>query len=213
VNAAAAGFSGDVFDGRYVYFVPYNNNSTYDGVVTRYDTKAPPGFEAGTSWGAFNAASLDPSAVGFQGGAFDGRYVYLAPHYSPSGVVVRCDTTMGSAFTKAEAWSTAPTPTGASGFSGAAFDGRYIYLVPNLDGFKGAGVVARYDTTAPFGPSSSWATFDTTTLAGAVSSFFGAVFDGRYLYLVPSINGTVARFDAKEPGAMPDLPDFHGSFF
>jgi hypothetical protein len=213
VNASAGGFSGDVFDGRYVYFIPYDNNSTYDGVVARYDTQATTGFEAGVSWGAFDTASLDSNAIGFQGGAFDGRYLYLVPHYSPSGVIARCDTTMASAFTKAAAWTTAPTPTGASGFSGGAFDGRYVYLVPNVNGFKAAGVVARYDSTAPFGPSSSWAMFDTATLGGAVSSFFGAVFDGRYLYLVPSITGTVARFDAKAMASMPDLPDFHGSFF
>ena len=47
----------------------------------------------------------------------------------------------------------------------------------------------------------------------AASFYFGAVFDGQYLYFVPRGNGLVARFDAKTPPSMPNLPAFHGSFY
>ena len=37
INANSKGFIGAIFDGRYIYFVPYYNDE-YFGLVTRYDT-------------------------------------------------------------------------------------------------------------------------------------------------------------------------------
>ena len=110
----------------------------------------------------------------------------------------------------------------ARGFAGGAFDGRYVYLVPegntgtpaSTGQFMSDGFIVRYDTSQPFGNAGSWSTFDVKAAFGTtVAGFFGAVFDGRYLYLVPEGNTTVARFDARTPAAMPALPAFHGSFF
>jgi hypothetical protein len=43
-------------------------------------------------------------------------------------------------------------------------------------------------------------------------AYYGAVYDGQYLYLVPK--GTwVARFDTKTPGSMPALTGYNGSFY
>lgn len=51
---------------------------------------------------------------------------------------------------------------------------------------------------------------------GASTGFAGAVFDGRFLYLVPyndfQADGYVTRFDTKTPSSMPLGPAFHGSF-
>jgi hypothetical protein len=74
------------------------------------------------------------------------------------------------------------------------------------------GLVVRYDTTADFGQATSWSSFDTTSLSQAAHGFFGAVFDGEYLYLVPSGNSVVVRFHAKTPRSLPALPQFQGSF-
>jgi hypothetical protein len=61
--------------------------------------------------------------------------------------------------------------------------------------------------------ASSWSSFDTSTLDATASYYYGAVFDGRYVYFEPdSFEGAFARFDAVEPAAEPALPDFHGSF-
>jgi hypothetical protein len=46
----------------------------------------------------------------------------------------------------------------------------------------------------------------------APNGYRGAVFDGEYVYLVPSGRSVVTRFDAKSPPGMPGLPAFHGSF-
>ena len=106
--------------------------------------------------------------------------------------------------------------TAAKAFFGAAFDGRFIYFVPNgyvpIDG-----VVVRYDTTLAFATKSSWSAFDATTVNAAAKGFAGAAFDGRYVYFVPYGNatrsGVVLRFDAKTPASMPALPAFHGSYY
>src|SRR5207244_8314502 len=86
----------------------------------------------------------------------------------------------------------------AKGFSGATFDGRYIYFVPNHDGEDYSGLVTRYDTTHPFALPASWSTYDTTAVDRKSAGFFDAVFDGRYIYFVPDqygASGQVTRYD------------------
>jgi hypothetical protein len=209
VDAGAKGFYGAVFDGRYLYLVPWIRASgTYHGLVARYDTQAP--FATKASWSTFDTATVDAAAAGFSGGAFDGRYLYLVPGHG--GVTARYDTTM--AFASAAAWSTydlTKVAAGAYGFTGATFDGRYIYFAPYASSTYD-GLVARYDTLAPFAAAGSWATFDTTAVNPAGVGFIGAIFDGRAVYLVPctsgSYHGVVLRFDAKAP---PSMPAIYGS--
>ncbi len=201
VNATAKRFAGAVFDGRYVDFL------SSDGLAARYDTLGT--FTARSSWSTFDVTTVNAAARGFVGGVFDGRYVYFAPssHSTKTAVVfdalaARYDTQ--SAFTNGASWSTFDTTTvnaDARGFLGAAFDGRYAYFV-SLFGKAGVdGVVARYDTHAPFMTMDSWSTFDTATLGPSPGAglFIGAAFDGRYVYFVPSWNpvGLVARYDTK----------------
>jgi hypothetical protein len=145
--------------------------------------------DAGTSnWSFFDVQPLPGfGTAGFAGGTFDGRYVYFAGN---AGKVGRYDTTM---------------PFGASGgFGGAVFDGRYVYFVPYLHGVAES-VAVRFDTLGVFGAADSWATFDLATLSadgGAVTSgFFGAVFDGRYVFFIPrndgAPDGRVLRYDSQ----------------
>ena len=227
INSFAAGFVGAVFDGRYVTFVP--NTGT---IAMQYDTKGS-SFANNTSWSFFDLSKVTGGSnqLAYAGGVYDGTYVYLVPEYYFDGtsytygsLVARYDPTM--TFSQSSAWTTfdvAQLTPSAHGFGGGAFDGRYVYLVPEANTgttmatgtqFVGNGLVVRYDTTQTFGTPSSWSTFDLkANFATTVSGFFGAVFDGRYLYLVPEGNTNVARFDARTPPAMPALPAFHGSFF
>jgi hypothetical protein len=201
-------YCGAVFDGRYIYFVPAN----IPGVL-RYDTRMP--FTAPSSWSEFDTTPLVVGDAGdaglatyFEGGAFDGRFVYLVPLDGP---VLRFDTEQS--FESIASWSSFNpsilTPNGFP-FGGATFDGRFVY-------FAGS-VVVRYDTTGTFTGASAWSTFDTGTLADGGVYPFGAVFDGRYVYFVPNIggdnmpSGLVVRFDAKTPPSMPKLPAYFGSF-
>jgi predicted small secreted protein len=192
VNAQAKDFRGATFDGRYLYFVPFTN-----GTLTRYDTAAA--FTSLAAWSTFDTATVHANAVSFTGGVYDGRFVYLAP-YAVDGRVARYDTTLG--FTSPSAWLTFdPTTVDAlaKGFQGAAYDGRHVYFVPYGGAGAFSGVVVRYDVTAPFGTTASWATFDTASINPQARGFFGGAFDGRYIYLVPYFNGTahgmLARYD------------------
>lgn len=208
VKVGAKGFFGAAFDGRNVYFVP-DYNGMFDGIVARYNTQAA--FNAAGSWSTFDATTVAAGATGFASAVFDGQYVYFSPTYANGSVVVRCNTQ--ATFTSSTAWSAFDTTTvnvALKGFLGAAYDGRYVYFVPSNNGASD-GLVGRYDTQAPFGTATSWATFDTSLKTATAKGFHGAAFDGRYLYFVPNTNGTVARFDAKTPSSVP--AGFSGSFF
>jgi hypothetical protein len=222
IDPGARGFAGAGFDGRYLYLTPYNDSmGTFDGLLVRYDTAAS--FTATSSWGTFDTTRLNANARGFFGAGFDGRYLYLVPYYDDptySSTATRYDT--AASFTATASWSTFDTRSiaaGASGFVGASFDGRYLYLAPSYNGAPD-GIVVRYDTTASFTATTSWSSFDTTTQNSSARGFFGAGFDGRYVYLVPNATGVVARFDATRPASMPRLCSsaaalhcFSGSFF
>ena len=147
---------GNVFDGRYMYYVPYAHS-----VVVRYDTHR--GFTDSASWNAFNAANTSGlNTRGYDGAVFDGRYVYFIPfwegksvHEGFHGKFLRYDTR--GRFTDTASWRGADAGRTSGlltvGFNAAAFDGRYIYCAPWREGTtpKGAmiphGRVLRYDTT------------------------------------------------------------------
>src|SRR5262249_47500627 len=58
-------------------------------------------------------------------------------------------------------------------------------------------VVTRFDTqVAFFDQATSWSTFDTTGVDANAKNFFGSVFDGRYVYFVPT-NGIITRYDTQ----------------
>jgi hypothetical protein len=202
-------YAGAVADERYVYFTP----EAPDGEFLRYDTEAT--FCGNTSWLAFdpgeNGVGADPD--GYWGGVFDGRYVYFAPHHNGTdyhGEVLRYDTT--APFDGASAWSvfdvqnSAP-PGAKGGYSGAVFDGLYVYFVPFYESNdEPHGEVLRYDTREPFATASSWDTFDYgENCAGECTDpdgYAGAVVAGQYVYFAPykatttdGHHGEVLRYD------------------
>jgi hypothetical protein len=197
VDPGASGFLGGEFDGRYLYLVPYYNGS-YDGVVARYDTQAF--FDSKNSWATTDVSTLDPNAVSFYGGRFDGRYLYLVPYETPAdtynSVMARFDTT-GSFSADSGAWSTVDVSKfdpGSQGFAGAAFDGQYLYLVP-----YGGSSADRYAVQGPLDAGASWSHYPLG------SGYTGAVFDGRYVYVVSDspTSGVVQRYDPQLPFTAP----------
>jgi hypothetical protein len=135
VNPNAVGFQGGAFDGRYVYLVPYSDNTSYDGLAVRLDTKASGGFSDATSWSTFDVGTVNASATGFVHATFDGRYVYYAPFYNGAyhGVSARFDTQAVGGFTAAASWEVFDISTvnaGAKGYLGAIFDGHYVFYLP-----------------------------------------------------------------------------------
>jgi hypothetical protein len=151
VNADAPAFEGAVFDGQYVYFVPSGAQFTAS-LVVRYNTQGT--FSDGGSWDTFDIKQSNATAGGFVGGAFDGRFVYFVPYGGAkglSGVVTRYDTTQAS-FGSVGSWQSFDLTTlnpNAQGYASAAFDGRYLYLSPNLSAGMPAHFVARFDSRSP----------------------------------------------------------------
>jgi hypothetical protein len=188
INPGASGYTGAAFDGRYTYLVPAYNGALH-GIVARNDSQGS--FSDATSWATFDTSTLNPQARGYDGAAFDGRYIYFVPHQNLAGldgVVARYD--VQQPFSAPTAWTTFDTATlspNARGFYGARFDGRYLYLVPYV-----SAVIVRYDTQAAFTSSSAWTTFDLTVVSANAPAFVGAAFDGRYLYLAPFASSTAA---------------------
>jgi hypothetical protein len=193
-------YAGGTFDGRYVYFVPNCFYEYANGLVLRYDSKAA--FTDAASWSVFDTQKLSDDTSGFIGVAFDGRYLYFPSfgdlsnnwrHYT-STPIARYDTQ--AAFTDATSWTTidAKALSSTAGFGGAVFDGRYVYFLPA--DYQPGDVLLRYDSKADFAAATSWTGFGVTAVTGRSTRFMGGVFDGRYLYLVPTRTGDVAvRYD------------------
>jgi hypothetical protein len=172
------GFAGAAFDGRYVYFVPYSGTS-----AVRYDTQGP--LDAMGSWQHYALGAY------YNGAIFDGRYVYFISSYSTYGTVTAFDTQ--ASFTAAASWSTfdvSGVAPNATGFGGAAFDGRYLYLVPGYPHATAPYLVAaRHDTQGGFTDPKSWEAFPLDGVNGQSAyyvAYWGAAFDGRYVYFAPT---------------------------
>ena len=76
------GYDGAAFDGRFVYFIPFwegdDPGRGFHARTLRYDTARP--FDDPDSWQAADGGALaPPNPGGFNGGAFDGRFLYMAP--------------------------------------------------------------------------------------------------------------------------------------
>ncbi len=92
-----------------------------------------------------------------------------------------------------------------TGFLGAVFDGRYLYFAPQHNTVRRHGVVLRYDTHAAFKGPDAWQAYDAEQTDGlATRGFYGAVFDGAYVYFTPRTDGQsyhtrVLRYDTRLP--------------
>jgi len=196
------GYTGAVYDGRYVYFVPDFNGTEMHGEVLRYDTVAP--FDDPAAWATYDHAGLHD---GYIGGVFDGRYVYFVPCYG-GDEVLRYDTS--ASFFNPAAWVTAnPADYGAGTpplrYWGAVFDNDYLYFVPVADG-----EVLRHDTLAGFTNPAAWEAFDPGDhgIGTDPDGYWNGTADGRYVYFAPYDNGTekhgeVLRYDQTEAFTSP----------
>ena len=148
---------GAVFDGRWIYFTPYAHST-----VVRYDTRAP--FADPAGWQAFEADRIGGLHTrGYDGAAFDGRFVYFIPFWEGEGPglgfharTLRYDT--ARPFEDPASWQAADggalAPPNPGGFNGGAFDGRFLYMAPWREDdpsgeIRSHGQVLRLDTAAP----------------------------------------------------------------
>jgi hypothetical protein len=89
-----------------------------------------------------------------------------------------------------------------AGYTGAAFDGQYVYFAPyhNSRGYHGE--VLRYNTAGSFADVSSWSTFNPGGhgVGRHAAGFAGVIAVGQFVYFVPYYDGSthsgeVLRYD------------------
>jgi hypothetical protein len=223
----AKGFLGCVLDPNgYLYFVPqagaYPSTS---GLVVRYDTSKL--LSDSTAYSTFDVTTVsafgsNPQS-GYGSGTCDGRYLYIAPTqsgtYTPTasltahGWAVRYDTT--KVFSSTNSWVAYNLPvclaeSKLKGYQSLINDGTFVYYIP-----FGGPILARYQIGQAFQTTSSWATFDLSTLVTYPSQVAptGATRIGRYIYLTPwrnlyalpgttYYNSIILRYDTQAPGGL-----------
>ena len=203
VNANAKGYSGFVFDGRYVYGVPYGGSGTKHGLFLRYDTHAS--FTSAGSYAIFDLTAKSSSAKGYQKATFDGRYIYITPFYNGSnyhGLVIRYDTTISfSSSGSYEIFNLASINAAYAGFIDSAIVGDYIYYIPYQNDSGRHGNLIRYKIGETFDSSGSYEIFNLASISSEYINFHGNCFDGRYLYLATYVNSSggandrIVRYD------------------
>ena len=193
-GSTARKFSGGVFDGNLVWLIPSNaaavvtvnigNNGGGGGTMTSYST-----WPTGVT-----TTDLSIGNNAFEGGVFDGRYVWMTP--SSSKYIVRIDT--ASASRGAMISVSLPSGTGSVGnvaFMGCGFDGKYMWLIP-----RKATTLVYVDTTqaTPSAVTFTGAWPSSPFSLSSSGSFAGAAFDGvKYLWLAPHWTNAVVRVDVK----------------
>ncbi len=186
--ATESAYRGAVLANGFVYYPP----ATSGKLALRYDTSR--GFATDSSWATFDMSTVTTSLRAFDGGVFDGRFVYFVPGTLDRPYVLRYDTTL--AFGSTASWqlydfaafaaTTSPAP-----FHGAIFDGQHVDLLPGHN-VSGIDDMAQYDRVGAFDAAGSWKVLNTYDInANAKNAAHGA-FDGTYVYIVPGIGSTLA---------------------
>lgn len=184
----AQSFGSAVLEGETSFFGP---GGTVDGGTpfVALDVRA------GTATAFDPAVGLEDRlrSLSFKGAASDGKSLYFGPDQSGVvGVVARHD--LASA--PSSGWSFFEVSSFVDdrlrGYGGVVAAGPFVYFVPYGADTRCHGLFLRYDTRRPFTDRSSYEFFDLHGVNAAAEGFIGGVFDGRYVYLVPSRRGSLA---------------------
>lgn len=208
VSPFSRGFVDGIFDGRYVYLVPFHHDR-HHGQVTRFDTQLK--FQEPDAWAFYDLEQqTHESCRGYVSGSFDGKYLYLSPYQldatSHHGRMVRYDT--GTDFLDPGSWQSFDSQElwpESRGFHSAVSADGYTYFVPYVRKNRDYhGWVVRNRQAENFKDPSNWEAVDLSLFNSGARGYVGGCFDGHYLYLAPYYNGSerhglVARLDIRKP--------------
>lgn len=183
------GFHSAVSAAGYTYFVPYvRENRDYHGLLVRFRQNGT--FHSPEGWESVDLTSFEPSACGFVGGCYDGKYLYLAPYYNGverHGLAARYDTR--KPIVEPGSWEffdMTRVHSESRGFFGALVYGSYVYFLPHC---KAEGIyhgqISRYDRRLPFHDPNAWNFLDTAAFHPKSMGYMGGAVVGSYLYLAP----------------------------
>jgi len=199
-------------------FLKDGHRFTFPGkFLTNDQNETPPGnnIPMYSAWNKIDqkdifAKSLDKGKLGttpytnaFRGTVFDGQYIYLAP--KDSKYFVRYDTKIGfdqtAAYEALEITNIQVDATNGASFYGCTFDGNYIYFVPSYNNS-----IVRYKIGHRFTDATSWEVFDLSNYFGVLktNTFAGAIYDGRFVYLIPNSISFGLRYDTSLQFTDPD---------
>jgi hypothetical protein len=190
----ARGFVSGCFDGRHVYFAPYQlDHATTNGLIARFDTQSE--FGVAASWRFFDATQVHPDCCGFHSAIDDGAgHVLFVPYLREgktyNGRLLRLDARKD--FADPSAWESFDLTTldpHCKGYVGGCCRDGQLYLAPYFDGADRHGRALRFDTRGRLADPAAWTLFDCATLDPGSRGFFGAVADADYLYLIPHCRG------------------------
>ena len=190
------GFRGAVFDGQFIYFVPYHNGA-YNGIILRYDTTKP--FKSLTSWEAYDLDGMAGGAAkGYWGAVVLENFIYFSPYQNAAstyhGQILRYD--MTRPFKSAAAWvvfNAATVSANCKVLGAPCTDGQFVYF-PNAV----YGLILRYDSTLPFNDVDSYATFDIANLSENNEVHNSCCVQGHYVAFSPS-RYTILVYDTEKP--------------
>jgi len=192
-NKHAKGFVDVLFDGNYMYFIPFHNEA-HHGVVARYEVGKD--FFDSLSWSFVDLENLlHPKAKGFVSGSFDGRYIHLSAYQESwtqhNGTMVRYDT--HAPFEQVKSWQYFNTESlwpRSRGFHGAISTKKYTYFIPYVrENRDYHGLLLRHRNGTDFGDPTNWSSIDLTQIHPLAKGFVGGVFDQHHIYLSPYFNG------------------------
>jgi hypothetical protein len=109
----------------------------------------------------------------------------------------------------AKNWTTFAMPDGAGGFGGGILAGNRLIVVPLARQQMPFGSLRSYDTTMGFDDTAAWESFDLKTVNPGATGYFGAAFDGRYVYFAPYSTSLLARWDSQKSFTDPSAYQFH----
>ena len=194
------GFLAAVFDGQFIYFVPYHNGA-YNGIVLRYDTTKP--FKSSTSWEAYDLGGMAGGAAkGYWGAVVLDNFIYFSPYQNAAstyhGQILRYD--MTKPFKSAGAWAVfnaATISANCKGLGAPCTDGQFIYF-PNAV----YTILLRYDTRKPFSEAASYSTFDISTLTDDIEIHSSCCIQGHYVVFSPS-HYSILVYNTEKPFSDP----------
>ena len=195
------GYSGCVYDGRYVYYIPYEKSDT-DTNNTNWSTGD---FTANTTIARYDTQYNDASFSDVHAWSY-----YDLTHKFGSLDGGGAGLGLGDKM--------------KGGFFGACYDGQNIWFIPSAAQYadanadKWSSLLVKYDTQQSFIDPSAYIGYDLNRLEGSgygnssgkYGGYRGCSFDGRYLYLTPwrkkgsgaggnKSNGCVMRVDTGAP--------------
>lgn len=168
VGKARHSFVGGVYDGRDVWMIPFNVSHVVKVDGTTGDLTAygdwPDELDLGSD--SFFAGS-------FQGGVYDGEYIWMIPYNASH--VVRLDPATGEMAVYGD-WPEGFVK-GNHAFSGGIFDGEYLWMIP-----ASADRVIRLDVDT--GEMTGYMNWPAGANLGA-NPYVGGVFDGLNIWFIP----------------------------